>query len=205
MVTHRQKSLPLTCAYDSAMDHFGRLVRGVTPDQWGEPTPCRLWTVRNLVNHVTVEHLWLPALLAGTPATAVGDSLDGDRLGSDPVLAFKRAATEAQDSVHELHALDGTVRLWSGRARARHLVSQLTMDTVVHSWDLARAVGADERLPAPLISFALQELSEYADRLASSGLFDAPLPLTEDSEPQTRLLALTGRRGSPYADPPRGV
>ncbi|MEY9878411.1 uncharacterized protein (TIGR03086 family) [Streptacidiphilus sp. MAP12-33] len=193
MVTQRQKPLSLSCAYDAALDHFGRLVRGVEPDRWGEPTPCRLWTVRDLVNHVTVEHLWLPVLLAGTPATGVGDSLDGDHLGTDPVLAFKRAAAGAQDAVHELHALDGTVRLWSGPAPARHLVSQLTMDTVVHSWDLARATGADERLPAPLIAFALQELFGYADRLAGSGLFDPPLPVPEGADPQTRLLALTGR------------
>jgi hypothetical protein len=67
------------------------------------------------------------------------------------------------------------------------------MDTVVHAWDLARAIGADTRLPDPLVSFALRELSGYADRLAASGLFDPPLPVPAHADSLTRLLALTGR------------
>lgn len=65
----------------------------------------------------------------------------------------------------------------------------------VHS-PKGRAIGADERLPATLVAFALREISGYADRLASSGLFDLPLTVAENSDSQTRLLALTGRDNS---------
>ncbi|MBF9072016.1 TIGR03086 family protein [Streptacidiphilus sp. NEAU-YB345] len=183
--------------YGAALDQFGRLVRLVEPQQWGLPTPCRQWTVRDLVNHVTVEQRWVPPLLAGTPATAVGDRLEGDLLGSDPVLAWKQAAAEAEEAVHADGALERTVRLWEGPALAAHLCSQLAMDTVVHSWDLARAIGADERLPGGLVAFALREVSAYPDRLAGSGLFDSPRAVLPGSDAQTRLLALTGRDSSP--------
>jgi uncharacterized protein (TIGR03086 family) len=194
MVTHRQSSSALPRVHSAALDHFGLLVREVEPEQWGLPTPCRLWTVRDLVDHLTEQQRWLALLLAGLSAAEAGDRLDRNRADDDPALAFKRAAAEAEDAVRASRALEGTVRLWSGPAPARHLVSQLTMDLVVHSWDLARAVGADERLPALLVAFALRELSGYADRLAGSGLFDPPLAAPDHADSQTRLLALTGRR-----------
>lgn len=194
MVTRGQIVTALPRVHGAALDHFGRLLRDVEPDQWGRPTPCREWTVRDLVNHVTVQERWLALLLGGASAVSVGDRLDGDQLGDDPVLAFKGAAADADEALHTSGTLDATVTLWSGTAPARHLVSQLAMDLVVHSWDLARATGADEHLPALLVSFALRELSAYADRLAPSGLFDPPLPVAEDADSQTRLLALTGRR-----------
>ncbi|WP_243640312.1 TIGR03086 family metal-binding protein [Streptacidiphilus pinicola] len=183
----------------AALNLFGLLVREVEPDQWGLPTPCRLWNVGDLVNHVAVQEQWLALLLSGAPAAAVGDRLDGDQLGDDPVLSFKRAATEAKEAIQATETLDSTVTLWSGPAPARDLVSQLTMDLVVHSWDLARAIGTDEGLPALLVAFALWEVSDYADRLTGSGLFDPPLPVPEGPGWQTRLLALTGRQaGTPF-------
>ncbi|WP_042422783.1 TIGR03086 family metal-binding protein [Streptacidiphilus anmyonensis] len=201
MVTRGHIATALPRMHSAALEHIGRLVRGVEPDQWTLPTPCREWTVRGLVNHVTVQEQWLALLLAGDSAAAVGDRLDGDQLGDDPVLAFKRAAGDADEAVSASGALDGTVELWSGPAPARHLVSQLAMDLVVHAWDLARATGADEHLPPQLVSFALRELSGYADRLAATGLFDRPLPVPEGADSQTRLLALTGRQ----ADRPGGA
>ncbi|MEY9848875.1 TIGR03086 family metal-binding protein [Streptacidiphilus sp. MAP5-3] len=179
--------------YSAALDHFGQLVRRVEVQQWRLPTPCPLWTVRGLVNHVTVEQLWVTPLLAGTPATAVGGRFEGDLLGDDPVLAWKQAAAEAEEAVHADGALERTVRLWQGPALAAHLCSQLAMDIVVHSWDLARAIGAEEQIPSGLVAFALHEVSEYPDRLAESGLFDSPRAVPPGSDAQTLLLALTGR------------
>ncbi|SEM03807.1 TIGR03086 family metal-binding protein [Streptacidiphilus jiangxiensis] len=196
MVTYRRDDAhALPQNYTAALDLFGRLVRQVDPGQWGLPTPCRRWTVRDLVHHVTVQHLWVPPLLAGVPAAVVDDRVDGDRHAEDPVLAWKRASAEAEEAVHTKGALDRPVTLWTGPAPATHLCSQLAMDTVVHAWDLARAIGADTRLPDPLVSFALRELSGYADRLAASGLFDRPRPVPAHADSQTRLLALTGRDG----------
>lgn len=194
MVTHRKISPHLPRVYGAALDQFAPLVRSVEPEQWGRPTPCRRWTVRDLVNHVTVQQRWLALLISGVSAASVGESLDGDQLGNDPALAFKKAAVEVEDALRRPGALDGTVNLWGGPAPARHLVSQMAMDLVVHSWDLARATAADERMPAMLVSFALREVSAYADRLADSGLFDPPLPVPDDADSQARLLGLTGRR-----------
>ena len=51
--------------YRRALAEFGRRVHAVRPDQWGCPTPCQDWEVRELVNHLVAEQLWVPPLMAG--------------------------------------------------------------------------------------------------------------------------------------------
>ena len=70
---------------------FGRTVHQVPADAWGNGTPCTDWTVRDVVNHLTGEHLWVPPLLAGKTLDDVGDAFSGDVLGDDPVAAWDDA------------------------------------------------------------------------------------------------------------------
>jgi uncharacterized protein (TIGR03083 family) len=63
---------------------FDRRVAEVGADQWALDTPCTEWNVRTLVNHVTVEDLWVPPLLRGATIEEIGDRFDGDQLGDDP-------------------------------------------------------------------------------------------------------------------------
>jgi hypothetical protein len=65
--------------YRRACDEFDARVQAIRPDQWDAPTPCSDWTVRDLVNHVTVEELWVPPLpgllLSLVGSTALGVTL----------------------------------------------------------------------------------------------------------------------------------
>src|SRR5665213_1363632 len=74
------------------IDAFGDKVRAVPADRWAAPTPCTDWSVRDLVNHVTGEHLWAPHLLDGETIAQVGDRYDGDVLGDSPLTAWESAA-----------------------------------------------------------------------------------------------------------------
>lgn len=180
----------------AALRLFGERVRAVADGRWGAPTPCTEWTVRDLVNHVTGEQLWVPPLLTeGRTVEEVGDGLSGDLLGRDPAGAWERAAAAARAAFGAPGALERTVRLSYGPTGAAAYCAELTADCVVHAWDLARAVGADDRLPDGLVEFALKEVVPYADGLAASGMYDAPLEVAVGADAQTRLLALVGRRG----------
>ncbi|MFG2714623.1 TIGR03086 family metal-binding protein [Streptomyces goshikiensis] len=180
----------------AALRLFGERVRAVGDDQWDLPTPCTEWSVRALVNHVTGEQRWIPPLVGeGRTVEDVGDSLTGDLLGDDPVAAWERAAAAARAAFDEPGALDRTVRLSYGPALGRAYCSELTADCVVHAWDLARAIGAEGRLPDGLVEFSIKEVMPYADGLAAGGLFAAPLDVPAGADAQTRLLAMVGRRG----------
>jgi uncharacterized protein (TIGR03086 family) len=173
---------------------FGRAVHTVGADQWSAPTPCTEWDVRALVNHLAVEHLWVPPLLAGKTVAEVGDAFDGDRLGDDPVAAWDAAAAGSTAGFAEPGALDRTVHLSYGDRPARDYCREMVLDLVVHSWDLARAIGADEHVDPDLVELAYGHIAPIVHLWQDAGIFAPPVPVPDDADLQTRLLALTGRR-----------
>ena len=82
----------LFALFQRAVDGFGRHVHVIADGQWHDPTPCTDWDVRTLVNHVTVEQLWVPVLAEGSTVAEVGSRLDGDQLGNAPAAAWDAAA-----------------------------------------------------------------------------------------------------------------
>ncbi|MCJ1681371.1 TIGR03086 family metal-binding protein [Streptomyces sp. APSN-46.1] len=185
----------LLAQHAEALRLFGERVRAVG-DGWDLPTPCTEWNVRDLVNHVTGEQVWVPPLVGeGRTVEEVGDAFDGDLLGDDPVAAWERAATAAQAAFAAPGALERTVQLSYGPTPGSDYCAELTTDCVVHTWDLSRAIGADDRLPDGLVEFAIKQVMPHADGLAASGMFAAPLEVPAGADAQTRLLALMGRQG----------
>ncbi len=178
----------------TALDEFDRRVRAVRSDQWHEPTPCSDWDVRTLVDHLVTEQLWVPLLLDGATVEDVGDRFDGDQLGDDPVAAWSRASAAAREAFAAPGALHRPVELSYGRRPAEGYCQEMTMDLAVHAWDLARGIGADERLDSDLVAAVHEAVAQHAEQLAATGLFDPPVPVADDADTQTRLLALLGRR-----------
>jgi uncharacterized protein (TIGR03086 family) len=180
--------------HTQALATFGRAVRAVLPDQWVAPTPCTEWSVWDLVNHMTSEQLWVPALLDGASIDDVGDRYSGDVLDGDPAAAWFAAAAGARDAFSSPGALERTVHLSSGPTRAMHYCKQMTVDATVHAWDLAKAIGADTSLAARLVTFSMQEVEPHVHGLADSGLFAPSIKVDKRADEQTKLLALLGRR-----------
>ena len=184
----------LVALFERAVEGFGRRVRLIGDDQWTAPTPDTEWDVRALTNHVLAEALWAPPLLGGSTIAEVGDRFDGDQLGDDPQAAWTRAAAEAVAAVRRPGGLERTVHVSSGDIPAREYVSQLTCDHLIHAWDLARGIGADERLDPELVAWAWDFLSPQIDGWRSPGVFAPAVELPAGADAQSRLLALTGRR-----------
>lgn len=136
--------------HHKALDAFTARVADVPPGAWHQPTPCDDWDVRALVNHVVAENRWAPFLLGGATVNALGDALDGDLLGGDPAAAWHASVAAALDAVASC-ALDATVHLSFGDATAEEYLWQLTADTLVHAWDLARSTGGDDRMPDDIV------------------------------------------------------
>jgi uncharacterized protein (TIGR03086 family) len=79
------------------------------------------------------------------------------------------------------------------RMDARRLVPALSQDVLVHTWDLARAVGADDRLGADLCEAFAARLPADPGALAATGMYDTAVEVGSNADPQSRLLALVGR------------
>ena len=182
-----------TAAHRRAVARFGALVHAIGEDQWGLPTPCTEWTVRDLVNHVTAEDLWTVPLMDGRTIADVGSGFDGDVLGADPVAAWDAAAAAARAAVDRDGALDRTVHLSFGDTPATEYVDQLFADHLVHAWDLAQAIGADDTLDRDLVdACAVWFTGVEAAYRAAGAVADRPA-VPPDADAQARLLARFGR------------
>ncbi|MCA1842271.1 MAG: TIGR03086 family protein, partial [Actinobacteria bacterium] len=175
------------------VEGFGQRVMAIGPDDWQRPTPCTDWNVRDLVRHLVYEELWAPPLLAGATVADIGDRFEGDILGGDPQVAWKEAAAASLAPVSP-SVLDRTVHLSFGDFPGRDYLGQLTADHVIHTWDLARGIDADDRLDPELVEFVYAFMEPQAEQWAAAGVFAAPLEVPADADLQSRLLALTGRR-----------
>jgi uncharacterized protein (TIGR03086 family) len=171
---------------------FDARVLAVRDDQWTLPTPCTDWNVRDLVHHLVHENRWTAPLMNGATLEEVGDRFEGDLLGEDPKSAWRQSMDEAVNSVRSV-PLNRTVHLSYGEVPARHYAFELATDHLIHAWDLARAIGADESLDQDLVELVYRKMKPKEDALKASGLFGKRVEPPEGADLQTRLLAVYGR------------
>jgi uncharacterized protein (TIGR03086 family) len=184
----------------AAADRFGARVHDIPAGAWPAPTPCADWSVRDLVNHLVAEHLWVPPLLAGKKLSDVGTRFDGDVLGDDPSAAWDAAIT-ASMRAWALAREDQAVDLSAGPTPASEYAEEMLLDLVVHAWDLARGAGLDDAVDPQHAAHVLAYLEPRAAAWAAMGVFEDPVP-TSRTDDAGRLLSLTGR--DPDWTPPDG-
>lgn len=183
----------VVAVFHRALATYDGLARGIGDDQWGLRTPCADWNVRTLLNHGAYEARWIPPCLAGQTVEEVGDAFDGDLLGDDPKAAWDDARASALAA-----AVPGiesaTVHLSRGPAPAQEYLTEVACDFTIHAWDLARGIGADERLDPELVQFAWDFFSAHAEDWRAYGVLGEAAPVPAGADLQTQLLALTGRQ-----------
>ncbi|MEV4822500.1 TIGR03086 family metal-binding protein [Micromonospora sp. NPDC049274] len=180
-------------AYRRSLAEFVDRVDQIGPGQWAEETPCPDWDVRTLVNHVVGEDRWSVPLLAGRTIEEVGDRLDGDVLGADPVTTAREAAAQAEIAVTHPGTIDRTVHLSAGATPAAEYVQQLLAEHLVHGWDLAVAIGADPRLDPDAVHVCAQWFAGRVDDYRRDKLVGDGTQVPADADEQDRLLAAFGR------------
>ena len=167
-------------------------VAGRTPADWSGPTPCSDWTVRDLVNHVVGEDRWTRPLVEGRTIADVGDALDGDLLGEDPIGAARAAAEDALAAVADGLPLGEKVHLSYGDEELDEYLRQLVADHLIHGWDLAAATGQDRTLDPEVVAEVAEWFRDREDIYRSAGIV-AERPASSDGDPQAELLIAFGR------------
>ena len=177
---------------------FGQVV-AAGPGRWSAPSPCSDWDARAVVEHVIGFHDVL--LLRPMGAKPV-------RPKDDPVRRWELTWTALGALLGQPGLFDGLVDVPaignnpSTRIDAAPLVGLLSQDVLVHTWDLARAVGADDQLDPELCTFFLSRLPDDQTEQVRSGMYGPPLEPPPDAGPQAALLARMGR--DPGWQPPAG-
>jgi uncharacterized protein (TIGR03086 family) len=181
--------------YRRALEDFGRRVEAIDESQWDQPVPCCPdFDVRGLVRHVTEEAAWTPPLLEGRDPDQVGQHIEEDLTNDHPREVWERSARAASDAVQDPGALEGTVQTSRGEVGARDYLSEVFADTLIHTWDLAQAIGSDDRLDPEAVDACASWFDTMEDKWREGGAVGPPVEVSPDADPQTRLLARFGRQ-----------
>jgi uncharacterized protein (TIGR03086 family) len=137
--------------------------------------------------------MWTAPLLGGDTLAEIGDRFEGDVLGDDPRATFARAAAEALGAVDEV-PLDRTVHLSYGEVPAARYVGELTLDFLVHGWDLAKGIGAHTAMDEEISATLYEAILPLEPMIRATGLFGERVQTADDADVQVKLLGLLGRR-----------
>jgi uncharacterized protein (TIGR03086 family) len=165
---------------------------GLTGVDLGRPTPCVGWDVRALVGHVAGVYDAVANALHGERVDLASASVE---LGDDPGPAIANAASEMMQAWREPDALDRVLRTTIRDMPAALATRIVAGDSLLHAWDLARALGRNVTLPEDLTAAQLAMMQQYYDpatRGPGRG-FDVAVEWADDAPVQERLVALSGR------------
>src|SRR4051812_30451899 len=133
-------------------------------------------------------------LLHGAGPVEVAATRSLDHIGADALASFDDSAAEVMTAFAETGAIERTVHHPAGDRSGLDLLWLRIAEWTVHAWDLARAIGGDERLDPDLVAALLTRLSSHGTGLESGGYFQAALDVPADTDPQTRVLRAVGRQ-----------
>jgi uncharacterized protein (TIGR03086 family) len=166
---------------------FTERVLGAT--SWDAPTPVAGWAARDVVRHLTE---WSTRFLAA----GVGIKLpSGPSVDDDPVAAWQ----VHRDGVQEVLDDPGTPQRELSNPHIGVLPLDVainrfyTPDVFMHTWDLARATGQDDRLDPDFCAELLGEMEEMEEAIRASGQFGSRVAVPADADVQTRLVGFIGR------------
>jgi uncharacterized protein (TIGR03086 family) len=168
---------------------FTMRVNEAAPDSWDNPAPVEGWVARDVVRHL-VE--WFPSFLKG--GTGI-DLPKGPSVDDDPVQAWAVHCDAVQALLDDPATADkilsnqhvGDVPL------DRAINDFYSGDVFMHTWDLARATGQDERLDPERCAAMLEGMLPIDELLRQSGQYGPRVEVPDDADVQTRLLAFIGR------------
>ena len=181
----------------TALDGTGGLVAAVTENQWDLPTPCSDWTVRQLVNHVVGGNRLFTRVLSGEPLPPrdqLGARAAEDQLGTQPAAAYAGSAADLLSALRAPGVLAGTYTVPAATLPGPAIVHLRTVETLVHGWDLARAIDRPAPFPEDLAEGELAFSRDLLGRIPEGRHpFGPSQPVDDDAPAIARLAALLGR------------
>jgi uncharacterized protein (TIGR03086 family) len=174
--------------YDKLAGLFAEKIAAVPPDRWDAQTPCPEWKALDLVKHVSET----PGMFLGFVGEELGEL---PAVQDDPAATFAYARSKIQAALEDPETANAEFEGFSGKSTFAAAVDRfLCFDLLVHGWDLSRATGIDETMPAEELGGLEKAAEAFGDAMRGPGAFGAALTPPEDADQQTRLLAFLGRK-----------
>jgi uncharacterized protein (TIGR03086 family) len=166
---------------------FGDHVRGVS--DWDAPSPVAEWTARDVVRHL-VE--WFPGFLEAGAGIKLAS---GPSVEDDPVAAWQTHFDAVQEVLDDPETPNRVLtNRHIGDVPLPEAIDKFyTADVFMHTWDLARASGQDDRLDQEFCAELLAGMEPMEDIMRASGQYGARVAVPDDADAQTKMLGFIGR------------
>ncbi|HEX7536970.1 MAG TPA: TIGR03086 family metal-binding protein [Dermatophilaceae bacterium] len=174
---------PLTSA-DATLAVCQTVLRGIAEGDADRPTPCSKFTIGQLTDHLIGSMVGLGSMAGANVIPADSGTLES------------RVAFVAQQALEAWHkrGLEGTVRQGEHDMPALVAANILSVELLVHAWDLAVASGqrvnVSDRVSQYVLDLAHQIISPQS-RLGGS--FADAIDVGPDADILDRLIAFAGR------------
>jgi uncharacterized protein (TIGR03086 family) len=168
---------------------FTARVDAVPDGAWDDPAPPEGWTARDVVDHLID---WMSGLFFDTwsiPRPELPSVAD------DPAGAWYGFRDAVQAALDDPELAGQEREIMPGRMTFAVAMDQIgTSDVFMHTWDLARATGGDERLDPDEVHALLVGMEPMDEVLRQSGHFGPRVEVPDDADEQTKLIAFIGRQ-----------
>ena len=174
--------------YTRLCDQFGARVEAAPDDAWNNPSPCPDWTARDVVNHIVGGQRSIVGAVTGTePAPPAPDA--------DPKQTWRESFAAVQEALQREGALEAKAATPMGEMPLEFMVGRIyASDVLIHTWDLARAVGGDERLDADAVAQAFKGMQTMDAMLRQGNMFGPKVEPPAGADEQTQFLCFVGRQ-----------
>ncbi len=176
-----------------AADAAARVVSGVTPEQFGDPTPCTDWDVRALLNHLI---LWTSHSLE---RRARGESVSEELMSADFAAApdfaaaYRAQLDRALAAWADPAAWDRKLDVMGSATPAADVAALNLAEMLLHGWDLAVATGQPYTTGADAAVAALGAIEANAELFRQYQGFAAPVAVPAGASALDQALAASGR------------
>jgi len=150
---------------------------------WDADSPCEGWTAGDVADHIIGNYVGVAGTL-GTDVTKTGDRPRDWATARDRVLQ-----SAVQDGALDI-VVDGP---GGQQPLGRFLAVILMLDTLIHTWDIAHAIGLDESLDEELCRRCYERFLPADESIRVPGTFGPKLDYAEDDPIQVKTLRFFGR------------
>ncbi len=177
---------------DTTIDALTALIEGTRDDQLANRTPCAMWTVRDLINHVAGGgHLFAAAFRGEEVPMPAGMP---DFLGDSPSQGWKASIEDFRSALPPAGERDRMATLPFGTMPISVALDIATLDLMTHCWDLATATGQTPNLDPSAVEAAAAAAPHMIPPEGRMPETFGPVVEVADSAPALdRLVAWLGR------------
>jgi uncharacterized protein (TIGR03086 family) len=171
--------------FTKAADGFAAVLAGCADKDLSGRSPCTEWDAQGVIDHVLQGYGYFITAFGGEPPDVSGIDDPSER------CATLRAAL--QEQLDQPGALEKTVPGPVGDMPGAGLLGIAMGDSLLHTWDLARATGQDVTLDADVLQQVWDNIKPVEAMVRGAGVFGPAVEVPDDAPFQDRALAFFGR------------